>query len=164
MIMRTPAKALRGIAAAAAIVATFASTATARQQDGLGVGVIVGEPTGISLKKWTDETHAVDAGLAFSLADDDSFQLHADYLFHQTESSLNPPELKGSAPWYYGIGGRLLFNDNDTHFGIRVPVGIDYLFAESPLDFFAEVAPVLDIAPDVELDLNAAIGLRYFFQ
>lgn len=164
MIMRTPLKAFRTIAAAASICALFSSNADARIQDGIGVGVIVGEPTGFSIKKWTDDTHAIDGAVAISLSNDDSFQLHADYLFHNSESSLNPPELKGSAPWYYGIGGRLRTNDGDTHLGVRVPIGITYLFADSPLDFFAEVAPVLDIAPDFALDLNGAIGLRFYFQ
>lgn len=164
MNMKSPLKAFKTIAVAAAICASFASTADARTQDGLGVGVIVGEPTGISIKKWTDDTHAIDGAVAISLSNDDSFQLHADYLIHNIESSLNPPELKGSAPWYYGIGGRLRTNDGDTHVGVRVPIGITYLFADSPLDFFAEVAPVLDFAPDVALDLNGAIGLRYYFK
>lgn len=164
MNMSTPMKAFKTLAAAAAISTALASTATARTQDGLGLGIIVGEPTGISIKKWIDNKHAIDGAIAISLAEDDSFQLHADYLIHNTESSLNPPELKGSAPWYYGVGGRLRTNDGDTHLGVRVPLGITYLFADAPVDFFAEVAPVLDIAPEVSLGLNGALGLRYYFK
>jgi len=162
--MKKSVKALKSIAVAAAMCATFAPNANAGIRDGVGVGLIVGEPTGISIKKWLDNTHAVDGAVALSLANDDSFQIHGDYLFHNLDESLNPPELKGSAPWYYGIGARLRTSNGDTHLGVRVPLGISYLFADSPLDFFAEVAPVLDLAPEVALDLNGAIGLRYYFQ
>jgi hypothetical protein len=74
-------------------------------------------------------------------------------------------------PVYYGIGARLKFkddegrgrNEDDAIFGIRVPVGITYLFDDAPLDLFFEIVPVLDLAPDVELDINAAVGLRFYF-
>jgi hypothetical protein len=161
--MKKSLKALRSIAAAAAICTAFSSNADARTTDGLGVGIIVGEPTGVSIKKWTDDTHAVDAALAFSLTDGNSFQFHADYLIHDT-TALTTPELKGSTPWYYGIGGRIKADSGNTRVGIRVPVGISYLFADAPLDFFAEVAPVLDVAPDVSLRFNGALGLRYYFK
>ncbi|NTU69027.1 MAG: hypothetical protein HGB02_09165 [Chlorobiaceae bacterium] len=160
--MKTAMKALKSLAAAAAICATFTCNADAATKDGFGVGVIVGEPTGISFKKWTDDTHAVDAALAFSLTDGNPFQFHADYLIHDTSGSI--PELKGSLPWYYGIGGRVKADNGETRVGVRIPVGISYMFADAPLDFFAEVAPVVDIAPYVSLRLNGALGLRYYFQ
>jgi hypothetical protein len=54
-------------------------------------------------------------------------------------------------------------NENDAMFGIRVPVGITYLFDDYPLDLFFELVPVLDLSPDVDLDINAALGLRFYF-
>ena len=156
-------KAIRTLAAAAAIFIGCTSASDAAPKQGLGVGIIVGEPTGISLKKWTDDTHAIDGAVAISLSDSDAFQLHADYLIHNF-SSLSTPEMKGATPWYYGLGARLRSRNGDTHFGVRVPLGVNYLFADSPLDFFAEVAPVLDIAPKAALDLNGAIGLRFYFK
>lgn len=156
-------KGIRSFLAAAALLFSCAVPA-AQAEDGIGIGVIAGEPTGISIKKWTDGTHAFDAAVALSLSSNDSFQFHADYLIHGISSTINPPELKGRAPWYYGIGGRIKTNDNNTHVGVRVPLGITYLFSDAPLDFFAEIAPVLDLTPDVDLDLNGAIGLRYYFR
>ena len=143
-----------------------ASSANARTQDDFGIGIILGEPTGLSLKYWIDEEIAVDGALAWSYSENDSFQLHGDYLIHNYEW-LEAREM----PVYYGIGARLKFkdsdgrgrNENDAILGIRVPLGITYLFDEAPLDMFFELVPVLDIAPDVDLDLNAALGLRYYF-
>ena len=143
-----------------------ASSANARTQDDFGIGVIIGEPTGLSLKYWLDEERAIDGAAAWSYSENDSFQLHGDYLIHNYEW-LEAREM----PVYYGIGVRLKFkdsdgrgrNENDAILGIRVPLGITYLFDEAPLDMFFELVPVLDIAPDVDLDLNAALGLRYYF-
>jgi len=125
-------------------------------REGVGVGLIVGEPTGVSLKYWLDRSTAIDAALAVN----GPFQFHADYLVHSNKS-ITPSELKGRFPWYYGIGGRIK-NSHETEVGVRVPVGISYLFADAPLDLFAEVAPVVDVAPTVRLGLNGAAGIRFY--
>jgi hypothetical protein len=163
MNMKASGKIFRMIALTAALILLYALPEL-HARHGTGIGIIAGEPTGISLKSWTDENHAIDAAVALSLSSDDSFQLHADYLIHDASSTVSAPELKGSSPWYYGIGGRFRTRDNDVHLGIRVPLGITYLFADAPLDFFAELAPVIDLTPDVDLDLNGAVGLRYYFR
>jgi hypothetical protein len=40
-------------------------------------------------------------------------------------------------------------------------VGLSYLFQSSPWEFFLEVVPILDVTPDTELGLGAAVGARY---
>ena len=142
------------------------ASASARTQDDFGIGIIAGEPTGLSLKYWLDEDYAIDGAAAWSNSENDSFQLHGDYLIHNYEF-LNADEM----PAYYGIGARLKFKDSDgggrnKHdpiFGIRVPLGVAYHFDDAPFDLFFEVVPVLDLAPDVDLDINAAVGLLYYF-
>jgi len=142
------------------------TSANARTQDTFGLGVILGEPTGLSLKYWLDADRAIDGGAALSYSENDSFQLHGDYLIHDYDL-FNADDL----PFYYGLGARLKFKDDDgggrnRHheiFGIRIPLGITYLFEDAPLDLFFELVPVLDLSPEVELDIGAAIGLRFYF-
>jgi hypothetical protein len=133
------------------------------------LGVVAGEPTGISLKNWQSRNTALDGAIAWSFAGNDYIQLHGDYLSHNF--SLLKVE-KGQLPFYYGIGGRLKLinsdNKNDegndkTRIGVRIPLGLAYLFEKATLDLFVEVVPVLDLVPETQFDLNAAIGLRYFF-
>ncbi|MDD2271498.1 MAG: DUF3996 domain-containing protein [Desulfuromonadaceae bacterium] len=155
------------------VMAAFLAVASvATAQDGIGVGVILGEPTGISIKKWISKDQAIDAAAAWSFSDNDSFQLHADYLIHNF-GVLNTGSLGGKLPLYYGIGGRIKFENsdnrsghdhNDTLLGVRVPFGISYLFAKAPVDLFAEIVPVLDIAPDTDFHINGAIGARFYFR
>jgi hypothetical protein len=132
-------------------------------RDGVGIGIIAGEPSGVSMKYWLDDTTAIDAALAISLSDHNPFQFHADYLIHSSSSAIRTAEVKGKMPWYYGVGGRISTHHDETQLGIRIPLGITYLFSDVPMDLFAEIAPVLDVTPDLNLDLSGAIGLRYYF-
>jgi len=136
----------------------FLSTANA-QSKGIGLGLIVGEPTGISFKYWTGSTTAFDAALAWSFIDEGAFHIHGDYIFHNMRL-ISVPE--GMLPFYYGIGARIK-TANETKFGVRVPLGLAYLFQNAPLDIFLEIVPILDLTPKTDFAINAALGARYFF-
>ena len=152
-----------------ALLTVLLAASAVMAEEGLGVGVIVGEPTGISLKKWIGADRAIDGAAAWSLSGNNSLQLHADYLFHDF-GLLIPGNINGKLPVYVGIGGRILIDDNshdhhnDTVVGVRVPFGISYLMAKAPVEIFLEIVPILDVVPSTELDLNAAIGARFYFR
>lgn len=138
------------------------------QSSGFGLGIMVGDPTGISGKYWLSGDRAADFGLAWSL-NGDYFHVHADYLFHNT--SLISVS-KGQLALYYGPGVRIRtwskgkWEDHDgsqVSFGARFPVGLDYMFDGAPVDCFLELAPSLDLVPSTTFDLDAAIGARYWF-
>ncbi len=127
---------------------------------GFGLGIIVGEPTGLSAKLWTGNSTAIDGAVAWSFGKDSALHLHADYLFYNF--NLFKVE-KGKLPLYYGIGGRIKLVD-DMKVGVRIPVGINYIFAKAPLDIFLEIVPMLELVPRTEFNLNGGIGIRYFFK
>jgi len=153
-----------------AIVITIIGGQLAHAQEGLGVGIILGEPTGISLKVWISEKQAIDAAAAWSFSENDSFQFHADYLVHYFYP-VKSEGFQGKLPLYAGVGGRLKLeedndgkgrNDDDSLLGVRIPFGISYVFADFPIDLFVEIVPVLDVIPDTEFDINAAVGARFY--
>ena len=129
---------------------------------GFGLGLIIGEPTGPSFKAWLSSKSAIDGAAAWSLDKKNALHLHADYLLHNFTAIKVE---KGSLPIYFGIGGRIRFEeDNDDDIiGVRFPVGLEYYPAETPLGIFIEAVPVLDLAPDTDFDMEGAIGIRYFF-
>jgi len=47
--------------------------------------------------------------------------------------------------------------------GLRLPVGLTYLFDGAPVDLFLEAVPSLDLLPGTSFDLDAALGARYWF-
>jgi hypothetical protein len=126
-----------------------------------GIGVIAGEPTGITGKYMLNESNAIDAGVGWKTRGDSEFHIYADYLFHLYDLIKVP---KGSLPLYFGGGLRWVDRENkDNEFGIRIPVGLEYLFENVSLGAFAEVVPVLDLTPDTEFNLEGGIGIRYYF-
>ena len=129
------------------------------QSSGLGLGLILGAPTGLSMKYWTGPVNAIDGAFAWSVGKDDGVHLHADYLWHDFRIIS---VIKGKLPIYYGVGGRILFSDQNA-VGVRGVAGINYLFEGVPLDIFLELVPILDLAPEMGFDFNGAIGIRYFF-
>jgi len=125
------------------------------------LGVLLGEPTGFSAKYWTTLNTALDFGAAWSFEGKGQFHFHADYLFHNYDLIKVD---RGSLPVYFGIGGRVRFDDDgDSRLGLRIVIGAEYLFDEYPMSLFFEIAPIVDFAPDTEADLNGGFGIRYVF-
>lgn len=120
------------------------------------LGIIVGEPTGISAKFWTGGNKAIDLGLAWSFGGRGAIHIHSDYLLH---GNLNSDA--GTLMYYYGIGGRVLFRD-DPKVGVRVPVGLQYIIPDSRLGIFFELAPLLNLVPATDFDVNGGLGIRLF--
>ena len=138
----------------------FLTGTTYAQSNGLGLGLILGEPTGLSMKYWTGRTNAIDGAIAWSVGKYNGMHLHGDYLWHDY-GLINVK--KGRLPVYYGFGARLGFRSNDTALGIRGVAGLNYHFSGIPLDLFLELVPIFDLTPVTEFNFNAAIGVRYFF-
>jgi hypothetical protein len=124
-----------------------------------GLGVMLGEPSGVSAKLWLMESSAVDAVVAWSFVNNPSVTVHADYLFH----FFNVITVReGRLPLYLGIGGAVSISD-DPDFGARIPVGLSYLFADAPLDIFLEAAPIFLFYPATTFDFSGGIGIRFYF-
>jgi len=147
----------------AASFTTSPTASTSSESGRFGAGIIVGEPTGASLKYWLNDTMAVDGAFGWSFHDDSDFYLHSDVLWHNFDLI---PVSQGRLPVYFGVGGLVRFRDNneDNQVGIRVPVGLSYMPDDNlPVDIFAEIGPAIDIAPDVQGEVTGGVGIRYWF-
>lgn len=130
-----------------------------------GAGVVLGDPTGVSLL--FDERIAVAAAWDVS----QHLHLHADlWMFKR--------QLVDPVDWYMGLGARLQiytegstsgpsWADGDTQdqgigIGARVPFGLQWYPIER-LEVFGELVPVLSVFPATDFDMDAGIGLRYHF-
>jgi hypothetical protein len=130
------------------------------QNKGFGLGIILGEPTGISGKYWLSNKTAIDGGLAWSFVNGTSFHLHGDHLWHVFDAIKAE---QTTIPVYFGVGGRIK-SGTKSAFGVRIPGGIAVLVTSVPLDVFLEIAPILDLAPSTGLSANGGIGVRFFFK
>lgn len=134
-------------------------TASLAQDSGFGLGLYLGEPTGIGMKGWVSPNGAVAGAMAWSFAGNGHLHIHVDY--HRHSFNLFNVD-KGKLPVYYGIGAKVVFQD-DPILGARIPLGINYIFEDAPLDVFAEIVPGLRLIPGTEFDLAGGVGIRYFF-
>jgi hypothetical protein len=152
---------LAGLVVVPSIVAAEEEAQNPFEDKVLGLGFMVGEPTGANLKYWLSEVSALDAAVGVSLDEDANFACHADYLYHFHD--VIPLE-EDRVSIYLGGGPRFKARDNrDDFFGVRTIVGVAYVFREVPMDLFLEAGPVFDVSPDFELRFTAGVGARYWF-
>ena len=158
-----------GVIALSLFLAVQVSTAQERK---FGLGVIIGEPTGISAKLWTSNENAFDFGLGWSFGGDrvgkydgnynggSRVHFHMDYLWHAFEAIHSTERF----PLYYGFGGRINSGAGyNSSAAIRGVLGIAWLPRETPIDVFLEVVPSLQFASSAGFGFDAGLGARYFF-
>ncbi len=145
-----------------------ASTARADSKGVFGAGLIVGEPTGLSVKYYLGGDTAIDGAVGGAFLGK-GLQVHGDFLWHPWLLESKPAfEL----PAYVGLGARVLDRnggggDQDhLRIGARFVGGLLFDFTEVPLDVFIEVAGVLDYrtkGSPFGVDINLGAGVRYYF-
>ena len=142
------------------------------QKRTFGLGVIIGEPTGISAKLWTSNSTAFDFGLGWSMGGDrigntytsynrgSRVHFHMDYLWHSFDIIHSSERF----PLYYGFGGRLNSGAGyESAMAVRGVIGIAWLPQNMPIDVFLELVPTLQLTPSSGLVIEAGIGVRYYF-
>jgi hypothetical protein len=145
---------------------------TIAQERHFGLGVILGEPTGISAKLWVSSATAFDFGLGWSFGGDrisrynggydggNRVHLHMDYLWHWFDAIHSSERF----PLYAGVGGRI---NTGAGYGssaaVRGVFGIAWLPHKVPIDVFLELVPALQVVPSVGFGIDAGLGARYFF-
>lgn len=139
-------------------------------------GLILGEPSGFTAKRWLDPKSAIDLGLAFSF---NSFVLfYGDYLLHFPNgfAKANDRFIQQLTP-YVGAGATMLISTNSSRtdgkyfttggssvgFGFRLPVGIEWRPAQPPLGIFLELVPGMGLIPSTFGFFQGGLGARWYF-
>ncbi len=141
-----------------------------------GLGVVLGDPTGISAKYVLNSTEAIDGALAFGGGG--NIYLHTTWLISkETLFELD----RYPVNWYYGIGARMISHDydhdhnsfrhhnhsdrheNDFHAAVRAPVGLRMQFHDPRIELFTEIALALELVPKTDVDMDFGLGARYYF-
>ena len=140
----------------AVLLTVSSSLAGSSEHDEFGLGITLGEPSGIHGQFFWSPRTALDVTAAWSLHDwfmtTADFQIY-DYLLD------SPAEWR----WYYGGGAYLALPESeDGTFGLRIPVGIRYHFPHSYVDAWAEIDPALQVLPDTQAEFQAGIGITFW--
>lgn len=154
---------------------SFAGGSDFQSNGTFGLGLELGEPSGLNGKLFLDPSQAIDFGIGeiyHHYYAGDGLHLYLDYLWH--------PKMLVHAEafnlgFYIGVGGRVWFfdyNNNGTAnaeaFGVRVPVGVTFDFNSVPLDVFVQFVPTLDFYHNYDrhsvfLDIDFSVGIRFWF-
>ena len=141
----------------------------ASNDTGFGLGLILGQPTGISAKYYLDPTHAIDGALAYSFGN--YVLIYADYLWHYPRLFGTRDRFLAQLTGYLGVGGvfaagtgvRTSPGSSDIGVGVRVPFGLEWRPNDPPIGVFVEIAPGIGLDPAVNALLEGGIGIRYYF-
>ena len=120
------------------------------------VGIILGEPTGLSAKQWLGEGASLDLAVAWSFIDTGSFYVHIDYQQHFDDLDID----EGDLLWFVGGGAKLSVGQR-LNLGFRIPLGLVYQFTDAPLEVFIEAAPGMDLFPAVQFNGGGGVGIRF---
>ena len=133
----------------------------------LGLGVIAGSPTGLSLKYLLSGNSALSAHAGWSFIGDKGVHITGDYqhLFPMVIKTAEGTSISDLTP-YIAAGGRFRFKekeDGDTefHLGLRIGGGAEYSIAR--FGIFLEVVPVVDLIPETAFDIEGGIGFLFYF-
>lgn len=134
-----------------------------------GLGLIIGDPTGINGKYFLSPEMAIDGSIGLGFIGHRHVQLNMDFLWHFGVQRWSAVGLD----LYVGVGPMLGFYDHDDRrnnnrddelwLGARAPFGASLSFNRAPFDIFVELALGLWVVHDVDADLDAAIGARFWF-
>ncbi|MDB5102385.1 MAG: hypothetical protein JWP91_74 [Fibrobacteres bacterium] len=90
----------------------------------------------------------------------DIFHIHADYLFHNFDAIRSTERF----PLYYGPGISVNYLDYDfLQLGVRGNFGIAWMPRRAPIDVFLEISPTMELFPGPQFDVNAGLGMRFYF-
>lgn len=137
-------------------------------QGGVGIGVILGSPTGLTAKFNLARQSAISVHAGWSLAENTKFHITADhqFLFPGVIHDENGRAIRELSP-YLGIGGRVLVHENEpeneTEFwmGMRIGGGIEYQISQFGL--FIELYPVVNLLPETDFDFEGGLGVIFYF-
>src|SRR5262245_61878780 len=128
------------------LVVVFAASARPARAESFGLGLFVGEPTGLDIKIGMQGRGALDIVLGVrSIDNDDESYGHLTYLHLITMahgSSVNIPLRLGIGAAVYGI------TEDATGLAVRAPFEVGFRFRRSPLEVYLEIAFVLQLFRD----------------
>ena len=151
------------------LIADFSESFAQRPQGkNFGFGIILGEPTGGTLKFFSQTNNAfvVDFGASYF----GSPRIGVDYLWQFNAFNSNIANLYAGAGGTLGFGKGSGFYYKDKYIrttsnvglGARGVFGINIIPRRTPLEFFFEFGVLLGVAPDFSSSADVGLGMRFY--
>ena len=124
----------------------------------VGLGVHIGQPTGLTVKVYNPGT-SLDILAAWDLDNFFFLNLHAIYDVHLNEDQ--------TVHFYYGPGGFIGIRDrregldDDVELGVSGNFGLDVMIRK--FELFVQATPRLALVPGTAFDMGGGLGFRVYF-
>jgi hypothetical protein len=129
----------------------------------VGLGLFLGDPTGIDLKVGLGNNSGLDLLLGVNTIRGGRFNYgHVTYL-------VTPVVAQGRSvlvPVRLGVGAALFGPSEDLRFAIRAPLEVGLRLRSAPIEFYGEIALALVLFTpndDLRLDFQGGVGFRVYF-
>ncbi len=128
-----------------------------------GVGVFLGQPTGLSFGKDISATNWLDFKAAWNFANaKDGFSIILQGNYELAFPGSFVIEGQDIVP-FIGIGAEAAIGNDLPQVGLRIPFGLNYRFAKAPLELFLELGVGLYLFPSTSFMGSGGLGLRFRF-
>ncbi|MFN3550422.1 MAG: hypothetical protein ACK4WJ_01215 [Endomicrobiia bacterium] len=128
----------------------------------ISLGIVLGEPNGLSLKLQKNKNFILDTGIGFNTKEN-YFLFCLDFLRYDY-GKIKSKEITGKIPVFYGLGMKMENTKKDTLFGIRFVCGVEYIFEDIPFNIFVKIVPTLNLVPETSAYIYPSIGIRYILK
>ncbi len=138
-----------------------------------GFGIIIGEPTGATIKYWFDNDNALAASIGASYFG--SPRIGVDYLWHFDAFNsrivnlyAGPGGVIGfgtgnNGYWYSDNKGRFYYrSSSNAGLAIRGVFGLNVVPQRTPLEFFLEFGTLVGLVPNFGSAIDLALGVRFY--
>ncbi|HEX2866570.1 MAG TPA: hypothetical protein VHO03_05990 [Ignavibacteriales bacterium] len=157
------------------LVMGFSRESLAQGPEGknFGFGIILGEPTGLTLKYWFNRENALTGSIGGSYFG--APRINVDYLWHIDAFRSRVAMLYagmggalgfgtgGGGFWYKEENGKFFYrSSNELGLGVRGTFGLNVIPARTPLEVFFELGALVGLAPSSGAAVDLALGLRFY--
>ena len=150
-------------------IGTFSTAFAGRPQGkNFGFGIILGDPTGGTLKFFTKINNAfvVDFGASYF----GSPRIGVDYLWQFNAFNSDIANLYAGAGGTIGFGrghgfyykDKYIRETNNAGLGARGIFGVNIIPRRTPLEFFFEFGVLIAVAPDFQSSADVGLGMRFY--
>jgi hypothetical protein len=146
-----------------------------------GIGVVLGQPAGVSMEFLLGAGHAIQAVVGFDMRWRDGLIFSANWLWHPlviTSTSAFDLSFHFGAGLYLGAwydrrwghgcdwdptSGYHNCHGDEVGVGAHFPIGLDMFFKAVPVEVYIEIAPGFWFAPFIDWEIFGGLGGRYYF-
>jgi len=137
-----------------------------------GFGIVLGEPTGLTIKtawsKQTDLSASLGSSYFGALRIGVDWTWNFDAFHDPTVHLYIGPGIAlgiggGSGILYRSVKGDYYYRaSGETGLGIRGVIGTSGMFKDEPFEFFMELGPMIGLVPAIGSSFDLALGVRFY--